>query len=452
MTNKKANLIFGTLLTGAIVTSLLQTSLTTALPQIMYELSLSASTAQWLTSAFSLAMAIMVPTTAYLIKRFTTRQIFLSAMALFTFGSLISWWGKSFSVLLVGRVFQALGSGIILPLTQVVIMTLYPTEKQGTVMGILGLASGAAPVIAPTFTGMVIDSWGWRSIFLITGLISIIIIILASLTVKNVTPTAKIPLDYLSLMLCSGGLIGLLIGLSSLDSNISASIITLLIGITLIALFTKRQLQMAEPFLNLRILKRNNFRIAVVISMLLYAVMMGSSTIYPILIQTVMKKTAVVSALIMLPGSLVMALINPVTGRFYDRFGISKLALAGGLLMVLSCWGVTMIDSAQEVIVLGVLYLLRLLGVGFLMMPIVTWGMQNLPTDEVAHGTALLTALRTLSGALGTTVFMEIMTNGTHLTNPHSTASYVGIQYSFKAMTALALVQVIISLLQFRKR
>lgn len=209
---------------------------------------------------------------------------------------------------------------------------------------------------------------------------------------------------------------------------------------------------MAEPFLNLRILKRNNFRIAVVISMLLYAVMMGSSTIYPILIQTVAKKSAVISALIMLPGSLVMALINPVTGRFYDRFGISKLALAGGLLMVLSCWGVTMIDSAQEVIVLGVLYLLRLLGVGFLMMPIVTWGMQNLPADEVAHGIALLTALRTLSGALGTTVFTEIMTNGTHLTNPHSTSSYASIQYSFKAMTVLALVQVIISLLQFRKR
>lgn len=145
MSTKKANLVFGTLLTGAVVTSLLQTSLTTALPQIMRELTLSAATAQWLTSAFSLTMAIMVPMTAYLIKRFTTRQVFLAAMILFTLGTLISWWGQSFNILLLGRIFQALGSGIILPLTQVVIMTLYPLEKQGTVMGILGLASGAVP-------------------------------------------------------------------------------------------------------------------------------------------------------------------------------------------------------------------------------------------------------------------------------------------------------------------
>ncbi|MCO6532134.1 MFS transporter, partial [Lactobacillus sp.] len=140
MSTKKANLVFGTLLTGAVVTSLLQTSLTTALPQIMRELTLSAATAQWLTSAFSLTMAIIVPMTAYLIKRFTTRQVFLAAMILFTLGTLISWWGQNFNILLLGRIFQALGSGIILPLTQVVIMTLYPLEKQGTVMGILGLA------------------------------------------------------------------------------------------------------------------------------------------------------------------------------------------------------------------------------------------------------------------------------------------------------------------------
>ncbi|WP_278956127.1 MFS transporter [Lactobacillus apis] len=167
MTTKKANLVFTTLLTGAIVTSLLQTSLTTALPKIMQELSLTALKAQWLTSAFSLAMAIMVPISAYLIKRYTTRQIFISSMILFSFGSLLSWYGSNFTVLLLGRIFQALGSGIVLPLTQVVIMTLYPTEKQGTAMGILGLASGAAPVIAPTLTGIAIDSWGWRSIFLI---------------------------------------------------------------------------------------------------------------------------------------------------------------------------------------------------------------------------------------------------------------------------------------------
>lgn len=451
MSTKKANLVFGTLLTGAVVTSLLQTSLTTALPQIMRELTLSAATAQWLTSAFSLTMAIMVPMTAYLIKRFTTRQVFLAAMILFTLGTLISWWGQSFNVLLLGRIFQALGSGIILPLTQVVIMTLYPLEKQGTVMGILGLASGAAPVIAPTLTGVVIDSWGWRSIFLMAGVISVIIIILAFCCVKNVTPTEKIPLDYISLLLCTGGVTGILLGLSSLATNFMVSLFELVIGAILLAIFSKKQLNSSEPFLNLRILQKPKFRLAVIISMLLYAVMMGSSTIYPILIQTVMKKSAVISALIMLPGSLAMALINPLTGKFYDRFGINKLAIGGSLMLLISCWGVTLINSSSQLLLLGGLYLLRLLGVGCLMMPIVTWGMQNLPQEEVAHGTALLTALRTLSGALGTAILMEIMTSATHFNNPHVTANYAGIQFTFAVMTGLALIQVIISLCKFKK-
>lgn len=451
MSTKKANLVFGTLLMGAVVTSLLQTSLTTALPQIMRELTLSAATAQWLTSAFSLTMAIMVPMTAYLIKRFTTRQVFLAAMFLFTLGTLISWWGKSFSILLLGRIFQALGSGIILPLTQVVIMTLYPLEKQGTVMGILGLASGAAPVIAPTLTGVVIDSWGWRSIFLMAGVISVIIIILAFCCVKNVTPTERIPLDYISLLLCAGGVTGILLGLSSLATNFMVSLFELVIGAILLFIFSKKQLNSSEPFLNLWILQKPKFRLAVVISMLLYAVMMGSSTIYPILIQTVMKKSAVVSALIMLPGSLAMALINPLTGKFYDRFGINKLAIGGSLMLLISCLGVTLINSSNQLLLLGGLYLIRLLGVGCLMMPIVTWGMQNLPQEEVAHGTALLTALRTLSGALGTAILMEIMTSATHFNNPHVTANYAGIQFTFVVMTGLALIQVIISLCKFNK-
>lgn len=452
MTTKKANLVFTTLLTGAIVTSLLQTSLTTALPKIMQELSLTALKAQWLTSAFSLAMAIMVPISAYLIKRYTTRQIFISSMILFSFGSLLSWYGSNFTVLLLGRIFQALGSGIVLPLTQVVIMTLYPTEKQGTAMGILGLASGAAPVIAPTLTGIVIDSWGWRSIFLITGIISLVIVIFATFSVKNVSPVNKIQLDYVSLLLCIGGLTGILVGLSSISTNLYESIILLVIGIILIFIFSRRQISSDLPFLNLKILKNSKFRMAVIISMLLYAVMMGSSTIYPILIQTVMKKSAVMSALIMLPGSLAMALINPLTGMFYDRFGINKLAISGSLLIMISCFGITFINSTRDVFLLGILYLLRLLGVGCLMMPIVTWGMQSLPEEEMANGTAIITALRTLSGALGTAVFMEVMTSASHFYNANSTANYYGVKFTFKIMTLLALIQLIISIIGLRKK
>ncbi|BDR56005.1 MDR family MFS transporter [Xylocopilactobacillus apis] len=447
MNSKKNNLIFSTLLCGAIVTSLLQTALTTALPNIMKELQLTAATAQWLTSAFSLTMAVMIPATAFLIKRFSTRQIFISAMTFFTVGTLISWLAKNFGILLIGRIFQALGSGIILPLTQVAVMTMYPVEKQGTIMGVFGLATGAAPVIAPTLTGIAIDLWNWRSIFLISLILAASTLILSLFTIKNVTPTEKIKFDLWSMILCTVGLSGILIGLSNLTSdNFAKAVIPLIIGIISLIIFSKRQLNLKSPFLELKTLKTKNFRVAVIISILLYAVMMGGSTVYPILIQSVMKKSAMISALVMLPGSLAMALINPFTGRFFDRFGINKLVIGGSILMFISCLGVSFVSSFTPIGLLIVFYLMRLLAIGCIMMPIVTWGMQNLPSEQVAHGTALLTALRTVSGAFGTAISMEIMTE---ISAPKP-VNYAGVRVAFVTITIIALIQLIISLINFR--
>ena len=159
MTKKQRNLTFAVLLVSSIGTSLLQTALTTALPSMMRDLSISAATAQWLTSVYSLTVGIMVPATAYLIKRFPTRKLFLSAVTLLAAGTLLAIVTPTFSLLMVARVMQAMGNGIVLPMTQVVVLTIYPVEQRGTVMGIYGLAVGAAPVVAPTLAGIIIDLW-----------------------------------------------------------------------------------------------------------------------------------------------------------------------------------------------------------------------------------------------------------------------------------------------------
>lgn len=226
-------------------------------------------------------------------------------MTLFAVGTLLSWRSSSFNFLLGSRILQALGSGLLLQLTQVAAMTMYPVEKQGTVMGIFGLASGAAPVIAPTLAGILISFWGWRIIFLITLIFALITIAISLFTVRK-THIQNASFDLSSLILCT-------LGLSNLN------MVGILIGVIIIAIFVRRQLKLKEPFLDLRTLVNRNFRLAVIISMLLYFVMMGGSTVFPILIQTVMKKSAVTSALVMLPGSLAMTLINPLTGRFFDR-------------------------------------------------------------------------------------------------------------------------------------
>ena len=186
--------------------------------------------------------------------------------------------------------------------------------------------------------------------------------------------------------------------------------------------------------------------------MLLYAVMMAGSTLFPIYIQDIMGKSATISGLIMMPGSLTMALISPFTGKFYDRYGIRKLAVIGSFLMFISCLGVTFIGKQTSIIYVSFLYLLRLISIGCIMMPIVTWGMSALDKNYTAHGTALLTSLRTISGAFGSAVFVAVMTIITNLTSKGLTANAIGIDVAFSCITILAGLQLLISVIWVGKK
>lgn len=447
LSKKERNWLFAVVLVASISSSMLQTALTTALPVIMSDLSVSASTAQWLTSAYSLAMGIMVPSTAFLMRRFSTRKLFLGALLLFAVGTLIVLLSSNFTLLLFGRILQAMGNGIILPMTQVIILTIYPIEKRGFIMGIYGLAAGAAPVIAPTLAGIIIDVWNWRAIFVITLFIIVVNLLLAFKVMKNITETEKIHFDFLSMFLCTIGFSGIIIGLGNISSlNLLVILVPILIGVISLILFSKRQLNLSHPFLELRTLKNKNYLLAVIISMLLYAVMMGGSTLFPIYIQEVMGESATTSGLIMMPGSLVMAIISPFTGVFYDKLGIRKLVIFGSVLMFLSCLGVTFVNQETSIIYIVVCYILRLISIGCIMMPIVTWGMSGLDSYFTSHGTALLTALRTISGALGSAVFVAVMTYFTNLSNSGLSASSYGVDIAFIGMTVLAGVQMIVAI------
>ena len=231
MTKKQRNLTFAVLLVSSIGTSLLQTALTTALPSMMRDLSISAATAQWLTSVYSLTVGIMVPATAYLIKRFPTRKLFLSAVTLFAAGTLLAIVTPTFSLLMVARVMQAMGNGIVLPMTQVVVLTIYPVEQRGTVMGIYGLAVGAAPVVAPTLAGIIIDLWSWRTIFEIVLVIVTVDILMALKVMRDITETEYQSFDVLYMLLCTVSFSGILLGLGNLGA---ADFISLQVGFPLL--------------------------------------------------------------------------------------------------------------------------------------------------------------------------------------------------------------------------
>jgi len=441
--NQKRNMIFGVLLLGCILCSLLQTALNTVLPVIMKDFNISASVGQWLTTAYSLAMGIMIPATPFLMKRFPTKKLFSVSMIIFTIGLLLSATAPSFSLLIIGRILQALGCGVLLSLVQVVVLTIYPVKKRGLMMGIYGLAVGSVPVIAPSLAGIIADSFGWNMIFWGAIVLALVDLLAAVFILKNITEPEKQPFDVFSLALCSLGFSGILVSMGNFGTHGFFSLfvaLPLIIGITALVLFTFKQLRSKEPFLDLRIFKNREFRLSVITSILMYAVMMAGSMLIPIYVQTMRGNTATFSSLIMLPGSLLMAIASPFVGRIYDKIGIGKLAAAGSIGILFSCIGLSFLSDYTSMLLIAVLFAVRSLAITCILMPMVTWGMSTLGSEHTAHGTAIQSTLRTISGAVSPAIFVSVMMAAGSASPIH------GINTSLTGIAIVAAILCIISL------
>lgn len=412
ISEKKRTLIFINILICCIATSLLFTALTTALPAVSRSLQISVSTGQWLTSGYSLAMGIIMPLTAFLIKRFQTKKLYITGISIFIIGLVISALSMSFPVMMVGRIFQACGNGILLSMAQVVLLSIYPDEKKGSIMGWYGLAVGATPVIAPTLSGILVDLIGWRSIFVLDLIIMVVAFICACNVFDNVLKTEESKFDFTSFILSIFAFGGITLGIgniSSLGITDPYTWIPLVIGIIGSIIFTFYELRLDTPFLDMRIFKTKEFTLSVIGSILLYFIMMGSSVLMPLYVQSLKGYSATISGFVTLPGSLVMAVISPIVGKVYDKIGIRKLFIYGSLLLMLCNFGMYFITLNTSIVVAAVLNALRCAAIGCLMMPLVTWGTMNVRKEKVSDATAILSSLRTIGGAIGAAVFVGLM-------------------------------------------
>ncbi|MBM7711148.1 MDR family MFS transporter [Enterococcus xiangfangensis] len=445
--DKQRTLIFINILISCIASSMLATALTTALPTMVTDFHVSVTTGQWLTSGYALAMGIMMPLTAFLIVRFPTKKLYLFAIGLFILGLIACVLAPNFSVLMLGRILQACGNGILSSMAQVILLTIYPLEKRGSIMGWYGLSIGAAPVIAPTIAGILVDVSSWRMIFYAAIVIMAISLIFSFLVFDDVLENRKQKFDSLSFVLSGLAYGGITLGIGTIGTYSLVSyqtLLPLLIGFGAMIIFAKRQFHLAEPFLDLRVLQSNVFVISLIGSMLLYFLMMGSSIILPLYVQSIAGYSATISGLVTLPGSLAMTLISPFTGRFYDRFGIKKLFIIGAIALLFSNFGMVLITMKTSILIVAGLNVLRSIAIGCLMMPLVTWGMSDIKQSLTAHGTALLTSLRTIAGAIGSAVFVSIMTGVTK----HSALSFgsnaqihgLNVTFIFMSCSALVLV------------
>jgi EmrB/QacA subfamily drug resistance transporter len=412
LSDKKRNLIFINLVVSGIASSILATALTTALPQIIKYYGVSTSTGQWITSGYSLVMGVVMPLTAFLITRFPTKRLYSTGIGVFLVGIILSIFSDNFVVMMVGRVMQAFGNGVLMSSAQVIILSIYPTEKKGTMMGTYGLATTAAPVIAPTIAGLMIDAFGWKSIFYVVFAVMLASFVMSCIVFENVLELQDKKFDVISFIQSVFAFGGITLGIGNIGIYGLVSIyagVPLLIGIVGGIFFTKRQLTHEEPFLDLKILKCTDYAVSVISSILLYFVMMGSSVLMPLYVQTVMGYPAVISGLVMLPGSLATALISPIAGRMYDKMGIKKIFVTGSVCLIASNIGMFTISMNTPLVVAAIWNIIRNISIGSLMMPLLTWGTSNLNPKKVADATSLLSSFRTIAGSIGSAVFVAIM-------------------------------------------
>jgi len=412
--NVKRLPIMISLIIGAFFSILNETLLSNAIPQLEIELNVTASILQWLSTGYMLVVAVLIPASALLVQWLTTRQVFLGAMIVFTIGTIVCGIAPEFSVLLIGRLLQAVGTGLMMPVLMNTILLLYPPEKRGGAMGTIGLVIMFAPAIGPTLSGIILDSLEWRWLFFIVLPFALFSIVFAFIYLKNLSQPTKPKVDVISILLSTIGFGGIVYGFSSSYKGWDKLEVYGMIGIGLIALllFVIRQLKLKEPLLDLRAFKFPMFTLTTILLIIMMMTMFSTMALLPFLFQGALGLTVYASGLIMLPGSLLNGLISPITGKLFDKFGPRALMIPGTMALAIVMWFFTQVSVDTSKSTFIILHICLMVAISMIMMPAQTNGLNQLPPRYYPHGTAILNTLSQVAGAIGVAFFISIMTSG----------------------------------------
>ncbi|MFJ7726861.1 DHA2 family efflux MFS transporter permease subunit [Neobacillus sp. NPDC097160] len=449
--SKKHSTIVALLLAGTFIAILNQTLMITAIPPIMDEMNVTANSAQWLTTVFMLVNGIMIPISAFLLERFTTRQLFISAMSIFAAGTLVGGIAPNFEMLLVGRVIQSCGAGIMLPLMTTVFLMIFPVNRRGAAMGLVGLVISFAPAIGPALSGWVTLHFSWRVLFFIILPIALIDILVAFFALKNVTEVSKPKVDVVSIILSSLGFGGLLYGFTSAGnygwSNLT-TLLTLGLGSVSLVLFISRQLRLKHPMLEFGVFKFSIFPFAMIIGMIGFMGLIGAETIIPLFMQHMRGFSAFEAGLALLPGALISGLMAPIIGRVFDKIGARWLVIIGITIMTASSFAFTILGPSTTMTYITVLYGIRMFGLSMVMMPVSTAALNQLPKRLIPHGAAMDNTMKMIAASVGTAILVTVMTTTAETAKQRPEISYpdmYGANVAFMVVSILSLLGLILS-------
>ena len=455
-----------------------QLQLSAALPTIVSEFGISVTTGQWLTSIFQLVMGVMVPLTAFLTRRFTTRQIVIVSMTVFAVGSLLAWVGPTFLVVLAGRLLEAVGTGVMWPVLQITVFSIYPLSRRGMAMGAVGMAMSVAPALGPTFGGFQTDSFGWRSIFFTLTMIGVFCLLLSIFGLRNFgTTDDHAKADFFSVAMSVLGFGGLMFGFTNIESYAPSNPMVwgaMLVGLCGIVWFVVRQVRRAKaytvavrqsvdesdtaqrttpepPLLDLGVLRNRSFTVGTICAALSFFAFSSIMVIMPLYIQNDRGYSATISGLVMMPGAFGMCISQFFGGKLLDRLGARPVALSGTLVLLFGTIMMSLIDSNTWIWWVSIWQFVRQIGMGFVLMPITTWSLNCLEPEEVSDGSAVTNTVRQIAGAIGAPVLVILMETFTALRwaaiggakNMYAVANVFGIQWALRVSATICFIMVV---------
>lgn len=435
------------LLTGAALSVLNQTSVSPMLPVIMSELAVTSPVAQWLVSGFSLVTAVVIPVTAYLMKRFSTRSVFFASMGLFIVGCALCFLAPNFPALMIGRICQAVCAGMLMPLATNIMLLVFPPEKRGFAMGIYSLITSLMPAIGPAVAGGLTDSVGWRLVYVIMLGLAAAVTAFSVFSLRNFGESERVVLDVPSVILSALGLVALLYGISAVgDGGLtlwSGGLVAA--GVAIVAAFVWRQTRLAQPVLNMAVFRYRRFVIGLGTVMIVMLVSTAPSVTLPLIVQEGLGQSATVTGFMMIPASIVGAVSALTAGKLFDRMGGRPLAITGACILLIAYIGCAFMVESVGVVWLACCMVLSNLGMMFVNTPLNTWSLGFLPDELIPHGNAMSNTLRQVSMSISITLFVTVMAVASAgAGNPDAAASVIaGGRVSFVCQAVLCIVVLI---------
>jgi DHA2 family lincomycin resistance protein-like MFS transporter len=439
--------VIAALLVATFVVILNETIMNVALQRLMVDLGVDAPTVQWLSTGFMLTMAVVIPTTGFILQILSTRAVFLLAMGLFTAGTTLAAVAPGFGVLLLARIVQAGGTAIMLPLLMTTILTLVPIGKRGAVMGNVSIAISVAPAMGPTVSGLILEHFSWRFMFVFVLPVALAALAIGAKYLTNVGRKEPARLDIPSVFLSVPAFGGVVYGLSRIGGGGggpgAVAVVALVIGAACLTVFVLRQLRLqkaAAPLLDLRAFTFRMFTVSVLLMVVGMMALFGAVILLPLYLQEIRGLGSLETGLVLLPGGLAMGLLGPVIGRIFDKVGPLPLTVSGSVLMVLSLWQFSMLDAGTPVWWIVTVHVGLSFGLALMFTPAFTTGLNPLPPHLYSHGSAIMSTSQQVAGAAGTALLVSIFA----VVSVASDAA-AGMRAAFLTATVIALAAVVLS-------